>query len=73
MTVSACLIGDVTRRPIADDDMAVGVTSDGAVGIILPDGSAPFEMGPNTAMAMGQALIAAAQAALDIRAAALRN
>lgn len=55
-------------RPIADDQLAVGVSTAGVVGIIFPDGSDPYEIGPNAAETMGKALIAAAMVARSFRA-----
>lgn len=47
--------------------MAVGVDAAGTVGLMLPGHPDVFECGPDLALAMAKALIAAAQAAQQIR------
>ena len=52
---------------VDDDAAAVGVSTDGNVGIMLPDGRDPYEVGPVTARALGHALLAAAEYADAVR------
>jgi hypothetical protein len=54
-------------RPIPDEEMAVGVLSDGLIGLMLPGGGV-FEMSPLLAETTGKAMIAAAQYAREVRA-----